>query len=304
MSKSVVLRSTEDKSINMVRDTDDGGYIETRFVQRQDDTAIIYLSSSSGCNKSCRMCHLTQTGQTMDDGVSAEGYIDQARRMIYLLRDEGKLDGVKIVHYNFMARGDALSNPYFIFDFELIIEGLSRLVTPFGIEPKFKISTIFPNDMIFSSDQNGLKLWLESKVFPRTEDIEFYYSLYSLDLKFRKRWLPKSIDPEIVGTVFSGRKTGLRLHHALISGENDGYRDVIGITAWLARHQIKCGMNIVRYNPFDEKCGTESSQEALFKYAEVMSQIPYITHFQVVSRVGRDVKASCGLFVTEIEEVA
>ena len=132
-----VLESQEDDSVNFVAATNDGGNIETRFVQREPDHFIIYLSSHTGCNKSCRMCHLTATGQTTMTDVTPEQYIEQARRVFdywetmdpiamairyYRLNSPYPLSAFDIptredndhVHFNFMARGEPLANKYML----------------------------------------------------------------------------------------------------------------------------------------------------------------------------------------------
>ena len=103
--KLLTLVSQKDKSKNYVIPTDDGGYFESRFVQRTDDYILVYLSSHSGCDQACRFCHLTQTRQTMMQPADILDYIAQAKRV---LNDANlaqlKLFGLKKVKFSFMAR--------------------------------------------------------------------------------------------------------------------------------------------------------------------------------------------------------
>jgi 23S rRNA (adenine2503-C2)-methyltransferase len=293
--ESSILRSTEDRSINIVNPTDDGGAIEARFVQRTEDTIVVYLSSMSGCNLSCRFCHLTQTGQTMMTPVTVDGYRKQAGAIFDILQAEKKLEGVKIVHFNFMARGDALSNPHFIENTADVITALRDKADWYGLAPKFKISTIFPK-----SDYSDafLQKWVATTLTLHP-DIEFYYSLYALNNEFRKRWIPKAMDPEVVGAMFRGTVKRLRLHHALIEGENTSVKNLVAIGQWMERHDIHGHFNIVRYNPFSKACGSEASDETIEFWRRGMEKLDRVVSSRVITKVGEDIAASCGMFITE-----
>lgn len=295
MGSATILRSQEDKSINFISPTPDKGAIEARFVQRTDDTIIIYLSSATGCNKACRFCHLTQMKQTMMTDVTIDGYLKQAKEVMALLIKEKKLSGVRTVHFNFMARGDALANIHFINHRDILINDLVRLAESNGLIPKFKISTIFPSDGLFGKGKRDLKLWVLNTL-EMHPGVEFYYSLYSLDPAFRKRWIPKSIDPDLIGEVFYGTINKVRIHHALIEGENTSEEDIDAIKNWLFKYGITTCINIVRYNPFSSASGKEPDEKAILAYANKMKECDYINDVQIVSRVGRDVYASCGTF--------
>jgi adenine C2-methylase RlmN of 23S rRNA A2503 and tRNA A37 len=296
-----ILRSEEDRSINVVHPTEDGGAIETRFVQRTDDTVIIYLSSASGCDRACRFCHLTQTGQTMMTHVDVEGYLNQAAELLAKVSFEGKLAGVKIVHFNFMARGDAMLNPHFIHETKRVIDGLVGIASFFHFLPKFKISTIFPESNYFKIDDdediNELDDWVRQTIALHPE-IEFYYSLYSLDPEFRKRWIPKAIHPDKVGYAFRHTVGRLRLHHALIKDVNTSVSNMVSIGQWLDDFEIHGRFNIVRYNPFSEKCGEEASMETIHYWQQTMERLSNVMGSYIISKVGMDVKASCGMFVS------
>lgn len=307
--KREILHSEIDGSINLIIPKADG-YLETRAVYRDTDTLIIYLSSLTGCNLSCRMCWLTQTNQTSDTNASPEDYIYCAVEMFNIIKEKTGFEGIKKLHFNFMGRGDVLSNTYFteqsagIFS---ILTKFSRQYIP-GIKPKFKLSTIFPNDIQFDHDYEfdayDIKKWIVDRILdgredkPHGHDVEFYYSLYSLKPDFRKRWIPKAIHPEMVGEAFSGRDSGLRIHHALIAGQNDTEEDVALIHDWLERHDLTAKLNIVRFNPHSNERHKESDDTSIQTYLTQMKLSHRIRDVQIVSRVDEKTFASCGMFIS------
>ena len=207
MSETKLLFSTLDKSINRIDPVADGGYFETRYVQRTEDTAIVYLSSASGCNKACRFCHLTQTGQLYTTDVNKTEYRDTARALLEEASRKNDFSTVQNIHFNFMARGDVLSNMSFTTNVKGVLASLARVAKDFfpAATPRFKLSTVFPTDINnghMVSARNPAEYLQEALVDPvfnlRHEqgiDVEFYYSLYSLRPEFRKRWIPKAFDP-------------------------------------------------------------------------------------------------------------
>jgi adenine C2-methylase RlmN of 23S rRNA A2503 and tRNA A37 len=177
------------------------------------------------------------------------------------------------------------------------------------IPQKFKISTIFPMNTKHPIT-SGLQLrheilqpFQESALALGTS-VEFYYSLYSLDPVFRKKWIPKALSPDIVGRAFGmthtvGRRLTiptLRIHHALISGENDSVKDAVAICEWVSDNGISAGFNLVRYNSPNEKKSAEASQSAMEAYMDRIRSSGLFDPVQCIQRVGEDVFASCGMF--------
>lgn len=290
----VTLKSADDRSVNFVEATNDGGAFESRFVQRSDDYFIVYLSSHTGCNNSCRFCHLTASGQTMMTPATLKDYVEQAKVVFVhyaeLLR-AGQVPAGK-VHFNFMARGEALSNPTFTENTKVLFDALAALAEPFDLAPRFMVSSIIPAD--FTGDLS------EILGDPRSM---LYYSIYSVEPDFRKRWLPKAKDVNLALNDIQEfqEKTGnlIAIHWAFIEGENDTEESVVNIMNALNARGINAKFNAVRYNPYDEKRGTESDNiEALFKIVTDMTKDQQsVINSRIVPRVGFDVKASCGMFV-------
>lgn len=273
-----IKKSKIDHSINYIKKFGNG-FLESRYVER-DGYYIIYLSSQSGCMYSCRFCHLTATKQTSFDQSTVFDFLEQAK---YALDHNNKN---KVVHFNWMARGEPLANPNILNHSKDLFDKLSELVSDH--EVKFNISTILPND-------------LDTKAFMQIDKrANFYYSIYSMDKDFRKRWMPKALDP-LVGLKILKEKQELSgnnviIHYALIKDQNDSIKDQDNIINAIKMSGLKTRINFVKYNPYEEKYGEESDilqQELILNLAKEKIN----TNSRIVSRVGFDVKASCGMFI-------
>jgi 23S rRNA (adenine2503-C2)-methyltransferase len=293
------LASLEDQSVNFWRGTLDGGMEECRLVRRVGEKLICYLSSHSGCAYSCRFCHLTATGQTMMTPVSLAGYCEQAEAVMgeydqKLARGE---EASEYMHFNFMARGEALANPIVIHESGKLFEALSEIALRRNLSSKYLLSTIIPRDF------NGSLS--EILGHPRAH---LYYSLYSMDPSFRKRWLPKAMDPhralDLIADyqVKSGRPVAL--HWAFIAGQNDHEDQVDAVLRAVSERGIKAKFNLVRYNPHDHRHGQESSEQTIELLFSKISASLGEPGSRIVPRVGFDVKASCGMFLEDPEMTA
>jgi adenine C2-methylase RlmN of 23S rRNA A2503 and tRNA A37 len=278
--------SAHDASVNWVRRADVGA-IEARFVRRRSDRVVVYLSSQTGCRQACRMCHLTATGQTALRDVTFDELVEQAE--VVLAHYLG-VEPARVVHFNFMARGEPLLNPVLATRSAELFERLGQLADAHGLAPRFLVSTILPR---------GLERPLED-MFDRIHP-ELYYSLYSTDEAFRRRWLPRA---QPVGDALDQlarwqQRTGkaVKIHFAFIRDLNDSEASVHAICDALDARGLRAGVNIVRYNPPTPDHGSEPDEAVLARNAELFRVRLPGARVQLVPRVGPDVHASCGMFV-------
>ncbi len=278
------LRSSLDSSINFSRPDPRGGMIETRFVQRTPERFIVYISSMLGCDKACRFCHLTQTGQTNATCLSEDEMVEQARTV---LGEVGNA-GAQTVHYNFMARGEALSNPSVNRN---LFSRLAELAASYGLASRIKISSILPEDT-WTNDPRDLH-------GDGCPPVDFYYSLYSTDSDWRRRWIPKAMRPfEAMSWLRRYQKvTGQRviLHWALIDGENDRIEDARAAATLARLLGVQADFNLVRYNPANGK-SREAPEEKIQSFLNEMEGGVH-GRIRMIPRVGADVAASCGCFL-------
>jgi adenine C2-methylase RlmN of 23S rRNA A2503 and tRNA A37 len=291
--------------------------MEARFVQRNPDYFIAYLSSQTGCNKACRFCHLTQTGQTEMIDATTLDYNDQ---LVEILRHYINFTPrpVKKIHINFMARGEVFSNKYFLKNAnnELInlfslnaraneAAEIARLRDPaeilerLALETKniFNLSTIMPEEIkdiefneLFQRDFNS-----------ETKELRIYYSLYSMKESFRKRWIPKAIEPKLALNKLARFQnwfdSTVKLHWAFIKDENDSIEELKEIFDYCDDIGLKPKFNIVRYNPYSSAQGEEAPHLEYLR-AYIASRIG-IDNVKIIPRVGggNQTYASCGMFV-------
>lgn len=284
-----VLKSGQDASVNFVRESG-GGVVECRYVRRVPEYFIAYLSSHTGCKHACRFCHLTATGQTSFEAVDVAGFLGQADRVL-AHHDGAAGDRARRVHYNWMARGEPLSNAHVIGRAADIFDGLGERARSRGLAAAFNLSTILPVDF---GDRSLESVFggLPARVF---------YSLYSLDPAFRRRWLPRALpaheglDRLAAWQRASGQE--VVLHWASIAGENDDEGQIHALCDAVQARGIRARFNLVRYNPFDARRGRESPPEILERNFALIRDRLGDPRSRIVPRVGFDVHASCGMFV-------
>lgn len=281
-----VLKSNEDASVNFITKSKIG-FLEARYVRRKPNYFVTYLSSQTGCNRGCKFCHLTATDQTKFTNASLDDYMLQANQVFEHYLSQPKAEEV---NFNFMSRGEALANTHLLENGYEIFNALSKLSIQHEVAPKFNLSTIMPKTL---GDKDLFKLFMG---FNPT----IYYSLYSTNEEFRKKWMPGAMPVEkALANLKRYQKVTnkiINVHYAFIKGENDSEQDVRSVTDALKKENLVCNFNIVRYNPFSQDQGEESSEEVILRNAKIFSE-NISGYVKVINRVGFDVKASCGMFV-------
>jgi len=282
-----ILNSKIDKSVNFIEEQL-VGFLESRFVRKTDDYFICYLSSQTGCNRGCAFCHLTTTGQTSFIDSTHNDFIGQTLQVFKHYKNEKT--PAKYCHFNFMARGEPLSNKLLLNSADELLIKLGQLARDEGLSSKFNISTIIPENLKRSLPE------IFKFVLPT-----IYYSLYSVREDFRKKWMPTAMPIEdalnLLKEYQDYSKKIIKIHYAFIRGENDSEEDLKLMCDMLNTKNLLCEFNLVRYNPASKEQGEESLEEVIKERIEYL-KTRIKGKVQIIPRVGRDVFASCGLFVS------
>ena len=128
-----------------------------------------------------------------------------------------------------------------------------------------------------------------------------YYSIYSVDPKFRKKWLRNALPvEEALGMLQDWQdrsKKIVKLHWSFIKDENDSITDVVNLSNAVTKSGLRVDINLVRYNPYSEKYGSETDECIIYRNHSVLSSFFPESKIRIIDRVGFDVKASCGMFI-------
>lgn len=276
-----ILSSNIDASVNFI-EQQLTGFIESRYVRRNKDYFIAYLSSQTGCNRGCRMCHLTATRQTQFTNCDQQDFVSQ---LDTVFSHYEKDDPANLMHINWMARGEPLANPTITETSTELLLRLGTMARERNLSVKFNISTIMPTTLRKSLVD----------CFPIITPT-IYYSIYSIDRSFRNKWLPAAMPVELaldkLAEYQQVTKKIIKFHGAFIRDENDREKDVESMISTIQRHGIIGEFNIVRYNPFSKEQGVESPY-----LEQIMQLIASRMPCKIIPRVGEDVYASCGTFI-------
>jgi len=283
--------SKEDNSVNFVFGEEKDNYFESRYVRRKDDYIVCYISVKKGCSKGCKFCHLTTTNQISEEDATIEEILEQAQAVYdhYLeVVESGAEKKARLVHFNFMARGEPLNSKVILNNNEELFIKLSNIFK--DLRPKYNISTIMPKSL------GSKKL---TDIFKHITPT-IYYSLYSVQEDFREEWLPNALP---VDKAFqnlkeyqSDTKKIIKLHHTLIKDANDNMENAILIANIIEKYKLLIEYQIVRYNSFSENEGEETEEKNIEAFLTQLKVLMPSYDIKMINRVGQDVYASCGMF--------
>lgn len=288
-----------DSSINFIKKYDKS-MVEARYVRRNKNYISAYLSSHNGCIMNCKFCWLTQTKQTEFKHVDNNLYKEQLDNILdYATTIDNQNDRSNIrININLMSRGEPLGNKFILNKYNDFYNSLQTSVYNHGYDKmKINLSTIMPV---------GLKDKKLFDIFNQTP-VNIYYSIYSINNEFKKKWIPKAMDTllaleklkefqDLTGQVIT-------FHFALINGENDDINDIQRLASTIDKFQFnRTKLNIVRFNPHPNLKYIEPNIEKINDIFNILNSVMKdntisTNKSRIVPRIGSDVYASCGMFI-------
>lgn len=306
------LESKHDDSVNFLfkHPPETKGMLEARYVIKRNPNVrggsrvAAYISSHFGCTMGCKFCHLTAQNQTNFVHATPRMMMQQLHAVLthhhhqfaHTTQTRPTPLDVQRLNVNFMARGEPLANKYIRSEYPSIFSDMSDYADKCDLKLKVNISTILPS--LLAAKPNWYETFKHSPV-------TLYWSLYSVDLDWRKRWMPNALPPKAALTHLQNFQlhTGhnIVIHFPLIDGENATDARIRDTGDFLRHSNLRAKLNIVRFNPPKGAVQKEVAPATLQRYfVELNEALGSPQESYIVPRVGRDVSASCGTFELDV----
>ena len=268
--------------------------LEARYVRRNQKKVSGYLSSHNGCTMGCKMCFLTQLGQTNFKHSDLNHYQIQLNKILEYYDTQPKAERINL---NFMARGEPLANKQIILNYPELFESFRKKTEDErNLKMKINISTIMPK-IIENRNLNDIFRGLP---------VYLYYSLYSRNTNFKKQWMPNAMDyylalEKLKEFQLENPHLPITLHWTLIQGVNDDYQEVKQLRDEIAKFAIRGKFNLVKYNNPPNLNYHETDPKKAKELFGILKTalIDPEEKSKIIPRVGKDVYASCGMFIRD-----
>lgn len=277
LTGQVVSRSDSSDGVSkLLLQWPDGQSVETVLIPA-DKRACACVSTQVGCSLECTFCASGQGGLVRN--LTAGEIIEQIVQLQLAA-------GQKITHVVFMGMGEPLAN------YDATVAAIRAIVDParMGISARrVTVSTV------------GLPRQIR-KLAREDLPVTLAISLHAPSDALRRRIMPKassSID-EIVAAAnefFQARKREVTLEYILLEGVND--TNVCSEALARIAHQLRCNVNLIRYNPVSSATYAAPSQAAVKMFAQRLQRRG--VNVQVRRSKGGQADAACGQLRQRLE---
>jgi 23S rRNA (adenine2503-C2)-methyltransferase len=241
----------------------------------------------------CKMCYLTQNGNTSFDHVDIPNYTKQITTVLDFYQ-KNRIQTATRCNINFMARGEPLANKFVINHYPQLYDAMTETCAKYNLTMKPNISSIFPDTI---RDHKLIDVFKDKPAY-------LYYSMYSLNEDFRRKWLPRALPYEMVLSKLKDYQLQsghlLTFHWSLIKGENDSLDEAKRMADLFNKWDFNAKFQIVRFNKHPKLNYEEADLDRINEVFQIINAgLGNHEKSYIVPRVGRDVYASCGTFVDD-----
>jgi 23S rRNA (adenine2503-C2)-methyltransferase len=248
----------------------DGERIETVLIP-SEPRATACVSTQAGCAIGCTFCASGEGG--LRRNLTAGEIVEQ----VFHLQ---QATGQKVTHVVFMGTGEPLAN------YEATVGAVRAIIDPLrlGISARrVTISTVGLPKAIRRLAAEDLPITLAISLHAPTDAL-------------RREIMPSAAAVPIDDIVsvaqefFQSRNREVTLEYVLLAGVNDTNVCAEGLAR--VAHQLRCNVNLIRYNPVPSGPYKRPSQTAVREFADRLERLG--VNVQVRRSRGADADAACG----------
>ena len=263
----------------------------------QRDKAVLFISSSVGCNQGCEFCYLTAKKMKCV-AVDEDMVINCCKQVL----KRAQIDD-KYLKLSFMGMGEWFATDLDIFNitrelFNYCIYELDNIAGIDGVD----IGTSLPKQAAQSKliEIATVDLLLQGyksfgiKFNPNNNDrtlVRLFVSLHSTQNEKRSRLMPNTMSIEQMNRYLYGFKSDIIFHYMLLDGINDSLKDVSDLYAFIESSDKE--LRLLRFN----KCPGVMLDESGYvdEIIDLLKRSRMKFKYQISA--GSVIKAACGQFL-------
>ncbi len=263
----------------------DGNHIEAVFIP-EDERGTLCVSSQVGCALDCSFCSTGRQG--FNRNLSSAEIISQVWLASQLLEEEKK-PGRKITNVVMMGMGEPLLN------FDNTVSAVRIMMDDFAYGLSKRRVTVSTAGVVPAMDRLGDTIDMRLAVSLHASNDELRNGLVPVNNKYPLKELMAACRRFMDKQSARSRIT---FEYVMLDGVNDQAQHAHELITLL--EGIPTLMNLIPFNPFDGSGYRTSSNNAIYRFREILQNSGMTT---VVRKTrGEDIDAACGQLAGKIED--
>lgn len=268
-----------------------------------DNKAVMFISSSVGCQQKCKFCYLT-TKKFPYTKVSDDMIVEACKAV---------LDSIdisdKYLKLSFMGMGDALAEDISIYAISMALfhhaviknklcMGIDGVDVGTSVPAKYSLFKALQINHLneFLSDLSTVVPFNPKNDYSTRSFVRVFISLHSMSDSVRFYMMPLTSTMAKINKFIESldEKVNVHFHTLLLKGVNDTPMDVLEMLQAFQWYKYKGReLRLLRFNKCDKSPYEESPNIDLF----VQSAKDYKINFKYQTSAGSEIKSACGQFI-------
>ena len=288
--KILTQQESRDGTIKWLFDVGDGNAVEAVFIP-EDDRGTLCVSSQAGCAVGCRFCSTGHQGFSRN--LTSGEIIAQLWFAEHFLRQHLQTSERVITNVVMMGMGEPLQN------YSALVPALKIMLDDHGYGLSRRRVTVSTSGVVPMMERLGQDCPVALAVSLHAPNDALRDYLVPLNKKYPLAELLQTCEDYL---QFAPRDF-VTLEYCMLDGVNDQpehAQQLIDLVRQYGNGKAWCKLNLIPFNPFPQSGLKRSSNAAVQRFAQLLTQAGIVT--TVRKTRGDDIDAACGQLAGDVKD--
>ena len=288
--KILTQQESRDGTIKWLFDVGDGNAVEAVFIP-EDDRGTLCVSSQAGCAVGCRFCSTGHQGFSRN--LTSGEIIAQLWFAEHFLRQHLQTSERVITNVVMMGMGEPLQN------YSALVPALKIMLDDHGYGLSRRRVTVSTSGVVPMMERLGQDCPVALAVSLHAPNDALRDYLVPLNKKYPLAELLQTCEDYL---QFAPRDF-VTFEYCMLDGVNDQpehAQQLIDVVRQYGNGKAWCKLNLIPFNPFPQSVLQRSSNAAVQRFAQLLTQAGIVT--TVRKTRGDDIDAACGQLAGDVKD--